>query len=92
MGNLIDRLAVATFEGEEKGGLIRGSHFGSQILMLRAPIDYFVKFNFLDITFVHSCRSLKVVLDLEPIAIYWDRNASEWDLAPLGFSGRKHPE
>lgn len=92
MGNLIDRLAAATFEGEEKGGLIWGSHFGNQILMLRAPIDYFVKFNFLDITLVHPCRSLKVILDLEPIAIYLDRNASEWDLAPSGFASRRYPE
>jgi len=92
MGNLIDRLAAATFEGEEKGGPIRGSHFGNQIFMLRLPIDYFVKFNFLDIALVHPCRSLKLVLDLEPIAICWDRNASEGNLAQLGFAGRRHPE
>jgi len=92
VGSLVDSFATTTLEGEEKGGPIRSSHLGNEIFMLRLVTNYFIKLDCSHVTIVHPCQSFEVVLGLEPIAINLDKDATEWDLAPLGFAGRRHRE
>ena len=92
MGSLVNSFATTTLEGKAERGPVRSSHLGNQIFVLRLPLGLFVKFDFFDARLVHPCRSLKVVLGLDTVAIYRNKDTSEWHLAPLGFAGRSHSE
>ena len=92
MSILVDRFTATTLEGEEKGRPIRSSHLGHEVLMLRLATDYSVKLDFVHVTLAHPCQSFEVILSLEPIAINLDKDATERDLAPLGFARRRHRE
>ena len=90
MSSLVDRFTATTLEGEEKGRPIRSLHLGNKVFTLRLATSYSVKLDFVHVTIVHPRQSFEVILGLEPIAINLDKDATKWDLAPLGFVGRRN--